>query len=719
VRRRVLTALVAAALAVGAVASPVLAADPVPGRPLPEEPPVTRLATRATTALVADLDGDGTREVVAVTADNELPGLAAVQAWWVAADGSATASSQVRLRRSATFDDRVGIGNGIRIDEEGMTGVRISEPAHLFTVRREGREVVLVAGIGANPELTSPCCLTMWEVAASAPDEIELRLAAELHVLGRHLVVADLDADGTDEVLVVTDDDLALLRWDGTAYAVSRSPVPGGGCCPLILHAGDSDGVVGDDVLLIEQRVGGELVRLTLREGALVAERAAFEVERLDEVGARILELPGRSTIFTTDGAFARLWSWPRDGEMALVLSQPSSGLVPQAVLGSSQGTAVVIGGPDGRGSLQVLHAARGVWREIETDNRAAAFATVPVFNHEIPSGTPTGVVRGGLPDAPDAFTFDGMLLVPTGNPDDPISRKPMALLPGRSLAGTAGPDGSWVASLRSPERGSPVLFDPWVFGNLLATSLAGPLELAATRAVLEPEIESGELEPTFLGVAPDPVSPDGLMVGPDAVDAVIEAPPGSGVWWSGQPPGESLEVGPDGMARIRLLDSASSDTLEGSIRRRSLWLITPVGHAYHGTWQIRVYRQPPDLGIDAEVPILDFAPSVAGRTLPGSTLTVNGEPAAVASDGSFAVPIEVGIVPTSVRLVATDPVGNRSEHVVTRVWPLDYRQLPWVPIAVLVLVTVAGLLYRYEPDVRARRRPAQDEESTFEEIGG
>jgi cbb3-type cytochrome oxidase subunit 3 len=55
----------------------------------------------------------------------------------------------------------------------------------------------------------------------------------------------------------------------------------------------------------------------------------------------------------------------------------------------------------------------------------------------------------------------------------------------------------------------------------------------------------------------------------------------------------------------------------------------------------------------------------------------------------------------------------------VTRVWPLDYRQLPWAPIAVFVLFTVAGLLYVYEPDARTRRRTAQDEESTFEEIGG
>jgi hypothetical protein len=436
-------------------------------------------------------------------------------------------------------------------------------------------------------------------------------------------------------------------------------------------------------------------------------------------VGARILELPDRPTILTTNGAFARLWSWPRDGELTQVLIRPNRGLVPKAVVGSGQGTAVVMGSPDGRGSLQVLHAAGNIWRQIETDNRAAAFGTVPVFSHEIPTGTPTGVVRGGLPDAPEAFTFDGMLLVPTGNPGDAISREPMALLPGRSLVGTAGPDGSWVATLGPPAPAAGAPSDPWVLVDLLATSLAGPLELATTASVLEPEISSGELEPTFLGVAPDPVSPEDLIVGPEAVDALIEAPPGSRLWWSGQPPGEQLEVGPDGTARVRLLETATSDTFDGSVRRRSIWLVTPAGHAYHGTWEIRVYRQPPDLGMDEDVPLLDFGPTVSGRTLPGTMLTVNGEPATVADDGSFAVPVAVGIAPTEIRIVAVDPVGNRSERLVTRVWPLDYRQLPWAPIAVFVLFTVAGLLYVYEPDARTRRSTAQDEESTFEEIGG
>ena len=54
-----------------------------------------------------------------------------------------------------------------------------------------------------------------------------------------------------------------------------------------------------------------------------------------------------------------------------------------------------------------------------------------------------------------------------------------------------------------------------------------------------------------------------------------------------------------------------------------------------------------------------------------------------------------VGILPTELRVVATDPMGNRAERLVTRVWPLDYRQLPFVPIVVLVTVAAAALFLR------------------------
>jgi hypothetical protein len=728
-RRRVLTACFVAGL-LAAAAPPVAAVDPIPGRPLPDEPPVTPLDDRAATALVVDLDGDGSREVVAATAFDELPGMAAIQAWWVGDDGSAAASNQVRIRRSATFDDRIAIGNGIRIDDDGMTGVRVGEPANLFTVRRDGREVPLVAAIGTNPELTSPCCLTIWEVVATGPGEIELRLAAETFEPGLQLVTADLDADGTDEMLV-TEPDLTgevpaassygLLTWDGSAYDVSRSPLAGGaGRFPLILDAADSDGRPGDDILLTDGGIdggGGDLTRLTLRGSSLVAEQGIVGGQDLGGLAARILDLPAGNRIFTADGQFAIVWTWPRDGELEAVLTRPNRNTLPLAVLGSGQDTLVVMGGADDFGALEVFEAGPAVWTLLGPDSRAAPFASVE-GSDDLATWTPRGLVPGGLPDTAEAFAFGGMLLTPTGTPGDAVHRDPIAILPGRALVGTAGADGAWLAMQTAPPPATvPPARDPWIV-DVMAVPPSGALDLVSTASALDPEAESGLLLPTFDGVAPDPSRETAFIVGHEPMDATLEAPPGTRVWWSiDGAVAEQTTVGPDGLARIRLLEP--TDASEGDASVFGIRAITPVGHAYQGAWRLRVYRQPPDLGIDDETPFIDLAPVVAGRTLPGSTLTVNGEPATVEADGSFSVPVDVGIVPTQIRIVVTDPVGNRTERLITRVWPVEYRDLPYGVFAVLALALLAGLLYVREADAKPGTRRTSDDEATFEEIGG
>ena len=95
--RRALTASLAAGLLAAVLAPPVAAVDPIPGRPIPDEPPVTQLKDLVSASLVADLDADGAREVVAIATLDELRGFAAVQAWWVEDDGTVVASNQVRL----------------------------------------------------------------------------------------------------------------------------------------------------------------------------------------------------------------------------------------------------------------------------------------------------------------------------------------------------------------------------------------------------------------------------------------------------------------------------------------------------------------------------------------------------------------------------------------------------------------------------------------------
>lgn len=709
-RRRALAAFLAAGLLLPALARPVQAVGSIPGRPIPDEPPVIRLADLATAALVVDLDRDGSREVVAVAAD-EPGGVAAVQAWWMDEEGSLTASNQVTLRRSGTIG-------------QGPTLLRLSEPAQLFTVRRGGRDVALATGTGQNEDVPNGCCLTFWEVTSARRGNVDLHVVAELSSPAQELVIADLDADGTDELVLLEHDPSGsgavttrLLTWSGSAYRVTTPGVLNDMIRPTFLDAGESDGFSGDDVLLADYAPDGfvtRVARLTLRDGSLV--REDLPVDPSGFYTARSISVPAGPAILVASDAMVSLMRWQRDTTPEQGY-QPNSFIVPLAVLGSGSETLVLAGSAFAGevSALHVFHAATGEWQLFGSDLRAGLLASGAFLTIPAPSWTHVGPIPGGLPGAAEAFAFSGMSFVPTPGGPDQARVDPIALMPGRSIVGTAGPERAWTAlsgTQRFIEQSPRVV-------TVGASGEPTTLDIAATASILEPEPEQGTLRPTMLGVAPDPERPSQLIVGREAAEFEIEAPPGSQVWWSGSGDSEAVTVGADGVARIRLLDPASDDAEDGERTTRRVWLVTPVGHTYIGSWVIRLYRQPPDLTVD-QAPFLDLEPVIAGQTLPGSTMTINGEAVRVAAGGTFSVPISVGIVPTEVRIVVTDPVGNRTEHVTTRIWPLDYRQLPWIPIAVLVTALLGIILFtRGAGGTAPRRRTGPDEDSHIEEIGG
>ncbi len=248
----------------------------------------------------------------------------------------------------------------------------------------------------------------------------------------------------------------------------------------------------------------------------------------------------------------------------------------------------------------------------------------------------------------------------------------------------------------------------------------AGALRLIAVQSILEPEALGARLDPTFHGAArpPDPDGPADLWIGSGAVDLEIHGPAGSHIWWT-SPDGQGEEViGPSAVSRIRVLDPAEPGVGAGSRRSVRAWVVTPAGHGYAGHWRMKIHRLPPDLAILEDIPLLDLEPTMSGATLPGATLTVNGEPATIRDDGTFEVPVHAGIIPTELWVVATDSVGNQAQRLVTRVWPLDYRQLPFVPIVFLVTVAAAAVLFLRRPAAGPGQR-FPDDGATFEEIGG
>lgn len=736
--RRLLVLVVACAALAGAPAR-VAAVDPVQGTPIPDEGRITTLADAATDVLPFDLDGDGVRELL-VSGDVEAaPGFAAVEAWWIAADGSAERSNQVPVRRALSVDELYLGPATLQPDENGMIGTRIGEPAAFLVVQRDGHEVVLVATTGTSQSLgIVPCCLTIWELQAVDRGEISLALVATTQATGTYLAALDLDADGTDELVVseATQSDigapidLVLLRWAGSAYAVSQIPLAISGnpiCCNVFLTAGDLDGVAGEELLMraATADLGDSLVRLSAHAGDVIFDSAGLAGVN----SARILLLGRGPALVTSDGVELALWEWPRDAPLRLVT--PRNNPLPLLdVFGTGDDTLLLVGNqlePD------FVHAIPGDFQaedgrlvSMPRDTRIGALNSIALrSSFGLSYQALAWPVPGGVPSASgprEAFVFSGGLIRRPASGDRPVV-DPVALLPGQVLLGAAGPDLGWMAVWTAPEGGvlqppQPGLEPHGGVVDLLSLWQPGNLDLIGTSVILEAEINQSALEPTFTGVAPDPERPASLLVGSEAVDAIVEGPPGTRVWWSSRGTEGQARIGPDGRATMRLLEPAGPDAPEGSGATPSIWAITPAGHTYHGEWRIRVFRQPPDLGLQAEVPIIDLEPTLSGRTLPGSTVTVNGQAVAVGANGSFATPIEVGFLPTELRVVVTDPVGNQTTRVVTRVWPFDYRQLPFVPIVVLVTVAVGLALFLRRPEVGVGRA-GSDDDASFEEIGG
>lgn len=732
-RRRLVVLLVATTALLASPPAPLAAVEPVVGTPLPAEPPATVLPNLVMDAVAFDLDRDGVRELLTVNAAAVAQGLVAVQAWWVDAEGVAEPSNQVPVRRSASVDEILDSGRGqLGIDRDDMIAVRTDEAAKLVIVERDGQGVALVAAIGSNPDFPVPCCLTVWEIVLGAPAQLDLRLVAETQRFASELISADMDADGTDELLVTEGPfsdtgptlEVGLLRWTGSRYQRTEITIADlSSCCATILDAGETDGVAGAEVLLSGPLVGPEgsvsagLHRVSLQGGMPFLERAPLE-NVSDVHGARALLLEsGPSLVTGTEFSTLTLWSWQRGAEAIRLVARTSGG-VPAAVFGSGSNARIVVSTGAPPGSVNVLPGDLGggagpsaiFGRDLRTGSFGGQFpvdeapALVPFF----------GVVPGGLPGIPDAYMFSGRLIQPVSDPIALGEAHDIALLPGLEPIGTVGKEGSWIALLEGFFELEP---------RPVATSMQrvhepARLLLASTASVMEPEVDQGNLEPTFLGVAPDPDHPTGLIVGNEAAEAEVSGPPGTTVWWVTRGNAGEVTIGAEGSARIELLEAAGPNAPDGSGATVHFWVATPAGHGYEGSWRIRVYRQPPSLEFEDRDALVNFSPTVSGRTVPGATVTVNGFDVDVAEDGSFEAPVMMGLLPTDVRVVATDPVGNRTEQVVSVVWPVDYRRLPFVPLAVLLTVAAALVLFLRRPDTGPTRR-TPDDGATFEEIGG
>jgi flagellar hook assembly protein FlgD len=148
---------------------------------------------------------------------------------------------------------------------------------------------------------------------------------------------------------------------------------------------------------------------------------------------------------------------------------------------------------------------------------------------------------------------------------------------------------------------------------------------------------------------------PDDHMVGDEdlLIEGTTEA--GSTLWINDQP--QPLTVGPNGGFSVHYRLREGENHVE-------LTAIDPSGNAGSATRDVTLVLRPPEIIVDNPPDglwINQRLLSVQGRTLPGASLLVNGNEAALDDNGNFNVDVLLDEGENTVRLETTDQVGNET----------------------------------------------------------
>lgn len=728
---------------------PTHAADPLTA--VPDEPGTTILDGLVYGARVVDVDGDGTNELVTIAPSSANPAQLAVALWRQGADGSWSTTGQAALRRKVSPDEKLSAVP--HPDANDTLALGVDDAARLLAWHEGSRTDVLVAvNSGSAFNGAPPCCLTVYRVSANPVSGAPvLSMVADTGRGAQDVFTADLDGDGTDELVVVepaapatpTQMRVTALRWNGHAFAdgpLSGSSVIVSEDDPLNVQAsliGDSDGLPGVEIGIVGAAVvgGGEctgspwrFTRIALRDATLVQESVCLTFQGTPLAVPDALAGGGTAIFFGVDGKPVTILDWPA-GSPARTVPQSSaqrSGS-PVAVLGSAANPWVVLrrtasstpvielNRPD-----LALTAAHG----IAASAAAARFIGSPLAPYVGPwPATPAG---------PAGFLFAGTLLEPVAS-GVPASSE-IAMLAGAAPVGSVGARGTEMALLRTldPALGPGALIQPEGMdprgGPLRRTSDPAVVSIVPLSSVLEPESGDGVLSPPLIDAIPDRAGASAdhaILAGSRSFGLEVTTPPGTldltVANGAGQLavlgvdiPGQRPDLGGTGPP-FRLTVTAPS-AASGHFPA-DVYLVTPAGHGYLASFSVRIVTGAPALSVSTSFFSAGLDATVSGRTDPDSQVVVDGTAATVAADGSFRASVSAGLTPREVTVVATDPFGHIASQHVSVVAPLDYRQLPWIPIIVVLTMGAGAVLFLRAPRPTAQRGETSVDDGIFEEF--
>jgi len=664
------------------------------------------------TAIVGDIDGDGVRELISLGPRDDDPVHLAVEVLEEGPDGEVVSAGSAPLTRMASVTEQL---SGLpRPDENNLLQARVDEPARLVVWHERGRERVLAVAIGTLRNARA-CCLSIWAVERGG-DGIRLRLMTDTMRSADQVRAVDMDADGTDE-LVVTEPrqdanpdvlPIAVLKWDGQRFTSQSAQlgVLGGG--PLI-PLGDSDGLPGEELGTMRTlQSDATLHRIALDP----AGRLRINQVTLPFIGSlAAIEGPdGGRLVLGDDQHAAVLLTWPAGGHDVIEESSGWLG-VPLASLGEGR-NARVLKLRDGR-LLDVFGPQLGTDRTGLTGNDAEArfrAADIPPY---------VGPLPGGMADGSPAFIFRGRLLRPPTTGQDAVTVTDVSAMPGVTPIGLFGRHSGHIAFAHPVSIGVEAGLDPTREGGQLSQP-AGRLRsarivVADAPAALSPEADGGLLQADLEGPVRVEAGPDGpVVLAGGSFVLPVAGPPGTELKLSVGDEMTDALVPDEGVVPMRV---DTEDFGDGDEVRVSLLAITPTGQGYGGAWTVSIHTQPPTLRASTPLASLGFDVGVSGRTAPDASVAVDGTPVPVESDGRFEIAVSAGLWPRDVQIVATDPLGNRTTSTISVVAVLDYRQLPWIPIVALLTILAGLALYLRVPHVRPATASGPMTDATLEDL--
>ncbi|HET9416192.1 MAG TPA: hypothetical protein VFP30_01495 [Candidatus Limnocylindria bacterium] len=683
------------------------------GMPLPvaaadAEPLV--LEENSLTSMVADLDGDGSSEVIAVHRHPTRTPELVVEAW-TEDDGAWRSLGSVALVR---WNDDTGRPDGAQFGREGVG---------LLSLRAGTRTRTLVATISEpTNEVGVGCCMSVSELRL-AGSALHLELVEETFGSVEFLYTADIDADGYDELVAAeTTDypdvgnalvDYTLLSQAGAGFSRRDLALPSPGLS--LSMAGDTDGVPGDDVLFADQ-TNNRLVRLAHADGELVTESAAFGSGRAF-AGWPIVADDG--LIGWVEERRMAMLRWPRGGEIELV-AELATDEFPAAVAMSSGSDMrwIVAAGAFGEFAGDVVVRVYDRHLRMERTIRASPLS---LLLREVSDRGPFVPMAGNrsvweqpnaIPDeprrAPSAFLGYGSLI--EVGPDGRLDVRPAAHIVGAGVIGTAGAEGSWLVTAGEPWANGPFTY----LGNI-------------------------GYEPTYgmLGVTPlsdvmaGPIAPSVQVQGATVV--VTDA--GNRLYSDGEPfqltvqgaPGD-LVVAYDGVRTVsdEIVGAATTLTIEppGRSERNTefdlvVFVLGPTGLASAMSWPAEALRATPELTANATSEAFSLQATITGQLDGEATITVDGREVVPSPSGRFRVDVDAPIWPREVLVVATDLLGRETVQRVEVIGFVDYRGLPWIPIIGTLTVVAGIVLFVRTPRLRPEERLRPDGDARLEEIDG